>query len=104
MVVVDLRRYERWVLEAHAMICSRGLWSAAITDRALSPLAGKAKVAFTVQAGSHGPFDSHVGTLALLNITSAAVARAVQASAGPRLEAIESAWRLNQSLDLDSDR
>ncbi len=67
-IVIDLRRYERWVLEAHESMCERSIWSAAFTDSMLSPLAARSAVMFVVSADSVGPFDSHVGTLALLNL------------------------------------
>jgi len=98
LVVVDLRRYEQWVLDAHGLACQRGLWSAAISDNALSPLAAGAAVAFDVTAGSLSPFDSHVGTLALLNLFVAATAGRLRDSAGARLEAIEAAWKAHASL------
>lgn len=100
VMVIDLRRYERWVLDAYEMLTERGIWSAAFSDRALSPLSSRANVAFDVHAASHGPFDSHVGTLALLNMVAVAVAAEIQAIAAPRLEAIEAAWRGHDSLAL----
>ena len=39
----------------------------------LSPIAARAAVTFLVSAGSEGPFDSHVGTLALLNLVAVRV-------------------------------
>ena len=91
-VVIDLRRYERWVLDAHAAIDERGIWSVALTDGVLSPLAQRADVTFLVTAGSIGPFDSHVGTLAVLDLITNSVADALRATAADRLGAIESAW------------
>ena len=88
-VVIDLRRYERWVLDAHASLRDRGVWSAAFTDSILSPLAARADVTFVLSADSVGPFDSHVGTLALLNLIGAEVARALRSSARDRLAAVE---------------
>lgn len=98
VLVVDLRRYEQWVLDAHALVAERGLWSAAISDNALSPLASRAKVAFDVTAGSSSPFDSHVGTLALLNLFVAEVAGRIREPAAERLASIEAAWRKHRSL------
>jgi DNA-binding MurR/RpiR family transcriptional regulator len=98
LLVIDLRRYEQWVLDAHALARRRGIWSAAISDNALSPLAAEADVAFDVTAGSVSPFDSHVGTLALLNLFVANVATRVRDTAGTRLAAIEDAWRAHRSL------
>lgn len=98
VIVIDLRRYEQWVLDAHALATARGLWSAALSDNALSPLAAGADVAFDITAGSVSPFDSHVGTLALLNLLVASVAARLRESAGERLEAIEAAWAAHASL------
>lgn len=97
-VVIDLRRYERWVLDAHAMINDRGIWSAALTDSMLSPVAARAEVTFVVAAGSVSPFDSHVGTLALLNLVIANVATSLRSSATERLADVEAAWTLHGSL------
>jgi DNA-binding MurR/RpiR family transcriptional regulator len=97
-VVIDLRRYERWVLEAHESLSERSIWSAAFTDSMLSPLAARAGVMFVVSADSVGPFDSHVGTLSLLNLVVAEVAGSLRNSARDRLAAVEAAWTLHGSL------
>lgn len=98
VVVVDLRRYERWVLDAveaarevdHAIV--------ALTDGHLSPLAMAAKHAFVVSAASVSPFDSHVGTLALLDLLLASCAERLRESAAERLVRIESLWAAGDSL------
>jgi DNA-binding MurR/RpiR family transcriptional regulator len=97
-VVIDLRRYERWLLDAHASLREGGVWSAAFTDSILSPLAARADVTFVLSADSVGPFDSHVGTLALLNLVGAEVAGALRSSARDRLAAVEEAWSRHGSL------
>jgi DNA-binding MurR/RpiR family transcriptional regulator len=97
-VVIDLRRYERWVLDAHRTLRERGIWSAALTDSLLSPLAARSDVMFVVSADSVGPFDSHVGTLALLNLIAAEAARSLRSSARDRLAAVEEAWSRHGSL------
>lgn len=98
LVVIDLRRYDRWVLDAYSAAVARGVHPVAITDSLLSPLAVSAEQTFVVAAGAVGPFDSHVGTLALLNLTIAELSRALQAVAAPRLEAAEQAWQRGDSL------
>ncbi len=98
VVVIDLRRYEQWVLDAHRCVVERGLWSAGLTDSMLSPIATTADVTFVVRAGSIGPFDSHVGTLALLNLVALDVATELRRSAPERLGVVEVAWRANGSL------
>jgi DNA-binding MurR/RpiR family transcriptional regulator len=92
LVVLDLRRYERWLLDALTRAAETGAWVAALTDNVLSPLAALADHAFVVAADSAGPFDSHVGTLALLNLFVVEVAAARRPAAVERLDAIESAW------------
>ncbi|HEU4840715.1 MAG TPA: MurR/RpiR family transcriptional regulator, partial [Ilumatobacteraceae bacterium] len=57
MVVVDLRRYERWVLEACAQGSAAGHTVVALTDGVLSPLAMTADHAFAISAASVSPFD-----------------------------------------------
>lgn len=98
VIVIDLRRYERWVLEAHRVVLQRGIWSAGLTDSVLSPIAADAAVTFLVHAGSIGPFDSHVGTLALLNLVALDVAAALRQSAPERLGLVEAAWSEHRSL------
>jgi DNA-binding MurR/RpiR family transcriptional regulator len=98
VLVIDLRRYEQWVLDTHDMASERGIWSAGFTDSVLSPVAAKADVTFVLSAGSTGPFDSHVGTLALLNLIAVRVADELRAFATDRLTAIESAWRASGAL------
>lgn len=92
LVVLDLRRYERWLVDALSLARERGAWTVALTDNVLSPLASVAEHAFVVSAASTGPFDSHVGTLALLNLFVVEVAAARREHAAERLEAIEQAW------------
>jgi DNA-binding MurR/RpiR family transcriptional regulator len=92
-LVIDLRRYDRWVLDAARRAGERGVTLIALTDSALSPLALEADACFTVVAASAGPFDSHVATLALLNAMVAAVADRLRTSATDRLDRIEAAWR-----------
>lgn len=92
VVAIDLRRYERWVLEAARRAESGGVTLLAITDGRVSPLAQAAAWSFAVSARGVGPFDSHVGALALVNTLVAAVASRLRRSAVARLDAIEAAW------------
>lgn len=98
LVVVDLRRYERWLLDAVALAADLGHTIVACTDGPLSPLAMAAAHAFTLAARSASPFDSHVGTLALLELIVAAVAERLRDTATSRLERVESAWAAARSL------
>ena len=93
VVVIDLRRYERWVLDTLATARDAGIWIAALTDSFLSPLAASADGTFVLSADSVGPFDSHVGTLALLNLIVTEVAGRLRSSASSRLDRVEEAWR-----------
>jgi DNA-binding MurR/RpiR family transcriptional regulator len=98
VVALDLRRYERWVL-AHARRCAAvGAEVIAITDSVLSPLAEVATVRFAVAAEGVGPFDSHVGMLALANALVAGVAARRRKAATRRLDRIEDAWRATGAL------
>jgi DNA-binding MurR/RpiR family transcriptional regulator len=97
-LVIDLRRYDRWVLEAARLAGERQVTLVALTDSALSPLALVADASFTVVAASAGPFDSHVATLALLNALVTAVSDRLRGSATDRLDRIEAAWRASNAL------
>ncbi len=98
MVVIDVRRYDSWVLDTVATARERGMWIAALTDSYLSPIAANADRTFVLSAGSVGPFDSHVGTLALLNLVVTEVAGRLRSSASSRLDRVEEAWRAAGSL------
>ncbi|MEO6317827.1 MAG: MurR/RpiR family transcriptional regulator [Acidimicrobiales bacterium] len=93
LVAIDLRRYERWVLEAAESTSAAGGLVIALTDSRLSPLARLAEVAFTITAEGAGPFDSHVGTLALANALATGVAAKLRRPATQRLDRVEAAWR-----------
>jgi DNA-binding MurR/RpiR family transcriptional regulator len=98
VVAVDLRRYERWVVEHVARAVAAGATAVAVTDSLLSPLAAQAAVAFTVSAEGAGVFDSHVGTLALTNALVTGTAARLRRSATDRLDAVEAAWRAAGAL------
>lgn len=93
LVAIDLRRYEHWVLDAAALAHNAGMVVIAITDSVLSPLARHASATFVVTAEGAGPFDSHVGTLALVNALTTGVARRLRRPASSRLDRVEQAWR-----------
>jgi DNA-binding MurR/RpiR family transcriptional regulator len=98
LVAVDLRRYERWVLDGASLAASSGATVVAITDSVLSPLAHLASLSFVVTAEGAGPFDSHVGTLALVNALVSGVARARRRPAATRLDKVEQAWQATDAL------
>ena len=92
VVAIDLRRYERWVVESVQLASSERAAVVALTDSRLSPLAQAAEVCFTVAAEGAGPFDSHVGTLALVNALASGVAARRRRPATRRLDRVEAAW------------
>jgi DNA-binding MurR/RpiR family transcriptional regulator len=99
LVVLDLRRYERWLLDALALVTdSVDAVVVALTDNVLSPLATAADHRFVVSAASTGPFDSHVGTLALLDLFVVEIAATRREAATDRLDAIEAAWSAADAL------
>ncbi len=93
VVTLDLRRYERWVVDAAAAAAAAGVWSAAITDSELSPLAAHAQRTLVVSAAGAGPFDSHVGVLAVFNVLASAVADRLRTGATARLDRLEQVWQ-----------
>jgi DNA-binding MurR/RpiR family transcriptional regulator len=92
LVVIDLSRYDREVVDATTRAAARGVRVLAITDSALSPMATSAAVAVTVADSGAGPFDSHVGVLAMLNALLAGVADRLRDHATERLDGVEHAW------------
>lgn len=93
VVALDLRRYDAWVVEATRRARGAGATVIAVSDSLLSPLAVLADQNLVIAAAGAGPFDSHVGTLALFNLVVAGVAEALRDSAADRLERAEGAWR-----------
>jgi len=98
VVALDLRRYERWVVDAVGRAVDAGATAVAVTDSPLSPLAARAAVSFVVSAEGAGVFDSHVGMLALTNALVTGTAARLRRSAARRLDAVESAWRAAEAL------
>ena len=47
---------------------------------------------FPIAASAAGPFDSHVGLLAVVNTLVAGVAERLRASATRRIDALEAIW------------
>lgn len=92
VVAIDLRRYDRWVIDTAERARAGGLSVIALSDSRLSPLAAVASASFVVTAAGAAPFDSHVGTLSLGNLLVATVAGALRGDAGHRLDRAERAW------------
>src|SRR5207237_7738290 len=97
-VVVALARYDRAVLDAAGRAAAAGATLVALTDSALSPLAALAAVSFTASVTGAGPFDSHVGLLALANALLAGASARLRRSATDRLDRVEAAWRTAAAL------
>jgi DNA-binding MurR/RpiR family transcriptional regulator len=93
LVALDLRRYERWVVDVAQTARAAGVWSVALTDSVLSPLAQTADVTVVLAAAGSGPFDSHTGTLAVFDLFVSAVADRLRAHATERLDRLEAVWR-----------
>jgi DNA-binding MurR/RpiR family transcriptional regulator len=98
VVAIDHRRYERWVLDASRRLVENRATLVAITDSAFSPLAERARHTFVVSSRSPGPFDSHTGTIALVDVLVASVATRLRRSATQRLDAVEAAWTQAEDL------
>jgi len=92
VVLIDLQRHERWIVEAGGRAAEAGARRIVVTDAALSPLADGAQHVFVVAAETAGPFDSGVGILALLNALVAGVADALRPQAARRIQSLETAW------------
>jgi DNA-binding MurR/RpiR family transcriptional regulator len=92
VVALDLRRYDRWVVAGATRAKDAGATVVAVSDSVLSPLSAVADLTLVVTAAGAGPFDSHVGTLALLNLVVAGVAEQLRSAATERLERAEAAW------------
>jgi DNA-binding MurR/RpiR family transcriptional regulator len=98
-LVIDQRRYDRWVLNALKLIAGSGVYIVSFSDSQLSPLADASEVAFTIRARGPGPFDSQVACLALGYALVAAVASLLAPSAAARLDRAEDNWRALGALD-----
>lgn len=98
LLVLDLRRYDRWVLDAVEQSRSYGHTVVALSDGPLSPLAMAADHSFTLAARSASPFESQVGSIALLELITASVAERLRPTATERLDRVDAAWNAAGSL------
>lgn len=98
-LVIDQRRYDRWVLNALDLVSRAGVYIISFSDGPLSPLADAASAAFTVSARGPGPFDSQVASLALGYALVAAVAARLASPAADRLDQLEGNWRILGAID-----
>jgi DNA-binding MurR/RpiR family transcriptional regulator len=91
VVLIDTRRYERWVIEAAAQVSAAGATVVAITDTPLSPLVATADAHLLVRVVGAGPFDSLTGALSVVNALAAGVAAKSHRVAVRRLRRAEEA-------------
>jgi DNA-binding MurR/RpiR family transcriptional regulator len=98
VVSIDIRRYERWLVDLSRWSVAQGASLIALTDSPLSPLASGASETFFIAAQGVGPFDSMTGGMALSNALVAGVAARLRSSAVDRLDAIEAAWTATTAL------
>lgn len=92
LIALDLRRYDRWVIDAVEAAHERKANIIVLADSVLTPLSAFSSQVLVVSAAGAGPFDSHVGTLALFNVMVAGVAEKLRESASNRLNQAENAW------------
>lgn len=92
VVVIDLPRHDRAVLDVVGWCRSRGIRVIAVTDSSLSPVAAGADVVLAVDAHDVGPFDSYVAPLAVGEVLVAGVAARVGRTAVGRLDGLEAVW------------
>ena len=98
VLALDLRRYDRWLLDAVDHALGHGVELVALTDGPLSPLAREASALLVVEGEGIGPFDNYVGALALLGALVAAVAERLRGDAAGSLDRIEAAWQATEAL------
>lgn len=101
-LVIDQRRYDRWVLNALKLVTRSGAYVISFSDSPLSSLADASASTFTVSARGPGPFDSQVAALALGDALAAAVATLLASSAAARLDQVEDNWRALGAIDQKS--
>jgi DNA-binding MurR/RpiR family transcriptional regulator len=92
VVLMDLRRHERWIVEASRRVAAAGAARIVLVDSEVSPLAAGALAVLPVAAAAAGPFDSHVGMLAAANALIAGVAASLRRSLTRRIDALEAVW------------
>lgn len=91
VVVIDTRRYERWIVEAAAQAHATGAGVVVMTDSPLSPLVSGSDAQLIVRVVGAGPFDSLTGAMSVVNALCAGVAARAHLGAGTRLRRAEEA-------------
>lgn len=98
LVALDVRRYERWVVDGVRHAAKSGVTVVAISDGPTSPLFADAAHRFVVGVGSPSPFESATGVVALLHLLVTEAAARLRDDARARLDAAEQAWADHDSL------
>jgi DNA-binding MurR/RpiR family transcriptional regulator len=101
VIAIDVRRYERWVIDATTRAMDRGARVIAVTDGVTSPLAAGAEHTFVIAARGVGPFDSAVGAFSLIHALVTALAARLRRNATGRLDSVEASWRHHGDLVTD---
>lgn len=91
LVVIDTRRYERWLADLVALGHRRGLEVLAVVDDPLAPPARGARSVLVVPTTAPGPFESASAVVALGGVLAAEVARRLRPESERRLAAAEEA-------------
>jgi DNA-binding MurR/RpiR family transcriptional regulator len=98
VVILDLQRHERWVVEASKRIAAAGAARIVLVDSELSPLAEGALAVLPVAAAGVGPFDSQIGLLAVANALLAGVALRLRRAVTRRIDTLEAVWTSSGAL------
>ena len=93
VVTIDLRRYDRAVLDAGGGRGRHGRNRRRHHRQRAVPLAALADAALIAAAEGAGPFDSHLGVLAIGNALVAGLAARLRHSATERIDGVEEAWQ-----------
>jgi DNA-binding MurR/RpiR family transcriptional regulator len=89
MLAIVLPRYPRETLEAVREAAGRGMAVVALTDSAVSPVAGHAEVVLPAAVGTRLVFDLHTGPMAMAMVLLQAMCDARPGPAQRRLEEFE---------------
>jgi DNA-binding MurR/RpiR family transcriptional regulator len=79
-------------VDASRRVAAAGAARIALVDSEVSPLAEGALAVLPVAAAGAGPFDSHVGMLAVANALVAGVAARLRRALTRRIDALEATW------------
>ncbi len=95
VVTVDFKRYEHDVVRATRSLAAAGARVVAITDSALSPIAGLADHWCEIDVPAIGPFDSSLGAVAVCEALVAEVAHQLRSTLPERFDRLEALWAAN---------